>query len=667
MIDKELPRLRWGILGAGKIARTFVKALPESESGTPAFVASRDAAKAKKFAGEFGEIASGTYDDLIATDAVDSVYVATPHPQHAEWTIKLLLSGKHVLCEKPLGVNHADAEAMADAARQSGKVLLEAFMYRCHPQMTRLRELIEAGTIGQVQLIDAAFSFRGPDDPSSRLMDPNLAGGGILDVGSYAMSFARFVAGVATGKEFAEPMAIDGQGHLGETGVDEWAVASLEFPGNVVAQLRTGVRLNADNDATIYGTDGKIQVPSPWFAAKPNEPATLQVTAGGETRTIEAVADRSLYALEADAFAACVRDGRPAGVAMSLADTMGNMAALDRWRQAVKLVYPFEKHTGARKETAGGKVLKKAVDAAIPQKALDRVALPISRLVMGVDNNHFFPTNAVLYDAFFEAGGNSFDTATVYGKAKSQVLGEWLNQRGVRDDVNVICKGAHPPHCSPPEVKKQLEMQLDWMQTDRCEIYFLHRDNTDVPVGEWIDAMSECVDAGLIRGIYGGSNWSLPRVKEANEYAKQNGKPAFGGVSLNLSLAVMNDPVWAGCVTAHQDDWLAWLKESGTANFAWSSQARGFFVPERDLEEPELKRCFVDEQNLERRRRCIELAERRGVEPVAVAAAWVLAQDFPSYALIGPRSLAEFRTTLPALSVELSADERAWLDLRDES
>ena len=155
--------LNWGLLGAGNIAKAFAKGVATSETGRVVAVGSRDQDKADRYVGELGldgVTGHGSYEALLADDDVQAVYVATPHPMHAEWVIKAAEAGKHILCEKPVGLNHAEASAMIEAARQAGVFFMEAFMYRCHPQTAKLVEMIRAGAVGRVQLIDAAFAFR---------------------------------------------------------------------------------------------------------------------------------------------------------------------------------------------------------------------------------------------------------------------------------------------------------------------------------------------------------------------------------------------------------------------------------------------------------------------------------------------------------------------------
>ncbi|BAM04204.1 aldo/keto reductase [Phycisphaera mikurensis] len=658
--------LRWGILSTGRIAHAFASHLPASRTGRLVAVASRATEPAEAFAAEcraaHGEVrAHGSYAALLADPEVEAIYLATPHPQHAEWLVKAARAGKHVLCEKPLAVNFADAEAALAEAAASGVTVREAFMYRCHPQTAAIAEAIRGGKIGDVRLIEAVFSFDVGETRTGRLVENDAAGGGILDVGCYTMNLARSLAGAARGEPFAEPRGLAGQAFVGDTGVDEWAIADADFGGGLLAQLRCGVRLKQDGpQLRVTGSAGSLVAEQVFIPAREGGEAGFDLTTDAGTERVTAASERALYGLEADAFAAAV-----AGEASPLptpADTLGNMAALDRWRDAVGLRYGIETPAKYRSTRVGGEPL--AAGSRIPSVTLAGVAGRVSRLVLGCDNKNHLAELAPVADAYWAAGGNAFDTAQVYGKPRSKALGDWLAHRGVAAEAHVICKGAHSPRCHPSQVGVELDLQLGWLGLDACSFYFLHRDNPEVPVGEFVDAVDELASAGKITGLSGGSNWSLQRVKEANAYAAANGRRAFTAVSQNLSLAVMVDPIWGGCVTAHQPDWLAWLEETQTPNFAWSSQARGFFAAGRDLDEAEVKRCWVSEDNLERKRRAVELAEKKGCDAINVAGAWVLRQPFPSFALIGPRQVSELHSTLATLDVTLTDEEVAWLDLR---
>ena len=208
--------LRWGIIGTGKIAAAFAHALEHTDSGDLVAVASRTEANAERFGETHGvERRHATYEALVDDQGVDAVYVSTPHPMHAEWAIRCAEAGKHVLCEKPMTLNEADTMAVVEAARRNDVFLMEAFMYRCHPQTERLVELLRSGVIGDVKLVRATFGFRGAYDPEERHLANALGGGGILDLGCYTVSMSRLVAAVALGVEVAEPREVHAVGHVG--------------------------------------------------------------------------------------------------------------------------------------------------------------------------------------------------------------------------------------------------------------------------------------------------------------------------------------------------------------------------------------------------------------------------------------------------------------------
>jgi aryl-alcohol dehydrogenase-like predicted oxidoreductase len=202
------------------------------------------------------------------------------------------------------------------------------------------------------------------------------------------------------------------------------------------------------------------------------------------------------------------------------------------------------------------------------------------------------------------------------------------------------------------------------LQTDYLDIYFMHRDNLDVPVGEFVDAMDAEAKAGRIRGIFGGSNWTRARMDEAIAYAEKTGRQKPGALSNNFALADMLDPIWPGCVAASDEAWIDWLTQRQMPNFSWSSQGRGFFTDRagRDKRDnAELVRVWYSDANFARRDRAIELAGRLRKSPIHIALAYVLAQPFPSIPLIGPRTLGELDDSLEALDIELTPEDVRWL------
>jgi predicted dehydrogenase/aryl-alcohol dehydrogenase-like predicted oxidoreductase len=672
--------LRWGILGTGNIAKSFALGLRTSRTGELVAVGSRDRANAQRFVAERGAGARvrshGSYEALLADDEVDAVYISTPHPEHAYWAIAAARAKKHVLCEKPIGVNFGEAMAIVEAARDAGVFLMEAFMYRCHPQTVKLVELVRSGAIGKVKMIHAAFGFAATFDLKHRLFANELAGGGILDVGGYPVSMSRLIAGVAMGKDFADPvrnrtsgeMDVKGFGHLGETGVDEYAAAVIRFPGDILALVSCGVRVNQENVVRIYGTEGQILVPSPWFASKEAGESKILSYRKGQTAAEEVVvrADRNLYAYEADAVAEAIVRGdvqaRPP--CMTWEDTLGNMETLDAWRASFDFVYESEKPENVRTVTRAP--LSVRSENRMPYGQVAEVSNRISRLVMGVDNVTFPPVAFGIWDHFFEHGGTAFDTAYIYrGGRAERALGDWVKNRGVREQIMILDKGAHTPFCTPDWLTKQHVESLERLGMEHVDLYLMHRDNVEVPAGEFVDVLNEHLARGTMRAI-GASNWTLERVEAFNHYAKRNRKRGFVAVSNQFSLARMIEAPWKGCLSSNTPAWREWHQRTGTPLFAWSSQARRFFVegmasPDK-REDAELVQTWYSDDNFERLKRARELAAKRGVPAINVALVWVLHQAFPTFALIGPRTLRELRTSMAALDLEFTGEELRWLD-----
>ena len=665
----DFKTIAWGIIGPGGIAKAFAGGVAHSRTGRLAAIATRDPGKpglAQDFPG--ARILQG-YEALLADAEVEAIYIATPHPSHARWAIRCAEAGKHVLVEKPMGLTAFEADAMFHAARKANVFMGEAFMYRLHPQTAKLIELIRSGSIGEVRMIKSSFGFAMPKfDPAHRLYANDLAGGGILDVGGYPVSMARLIAGAAAGKPFLDPVTVAGAGYLGKAGTDEWASAVLGFENGIIAEVSCSVSVAQDNVLRVLGTKGRIEVKDFWFAGgKEGGTGRIEIIPRvGAPDTVDVSEPGWLYAFEVDAAGEAIRAGRTefAAPGMSWADSLGNLRVLDQWRAAIGLEYGIETAKQRTMTLAGGALA--ANTGVIVKRAIPGLARPASVVALGFEDFRSFSSGSILLDAFWEKGGNLFDTAYVYGGGYTEkLLGDWLNNRGVRDQAVIIGKGAHTPLCYPDMIGKQLTQSLDRLRTDHVDIYLMHRDNLEVPVGEFVDAMDAEARAGRIRGPFGGSNWTRERMDEAMAYARRTGKQAPGALSNNFALADMLDPIWAGCVAASGPAWRDWLTARQIPNFSWSSQGRGFFTDRagRDKrKDAELVRVWYSDANFARRDRALELAKQRDKSPIHIALAYVLAQPFPSIPLIGPRTLEELDDSLRALDLTLTAKEVRWLE-----
>jgi xylose dehydrogenase (NAD/NADP) len=296
--------LRIGILGAANIARQFISAVAPSQLVSVTAVASRDRAKAEAFATQTGvSRALGSYGELLADPAIDAIYNPLPNVLHAEWSIKAVDAGKHVLCEKPLTTTAADARAMYAAAKRNNVHLVEAYPYMAQPLTGKLRELLAANAIGKPLLVRSSFgvSF---SDPKDIRMKPDVGGGALLDAGSYALSLIRLVSGEAPGRVSASVRWTD-------TGVDRTMVATLEFPNGLLAQMSCSLGTCFHRHALISGEAGSIET---LFLNHPpiGGPAAMTVKRGTKidaaTEIVEATGGNGFF-YEAESFARLIAEG----------------------------------------------------------------------------------------------------------------------------------------------------------------------------------------------------------------------------------------------------------------------------------------------------------------------------------------------------------------------
>ncbi len=286
------------------------------------------------------------------------------------------------------------------------------------------------------------------------------------------------------------------------------------------------------------------------------------------------------------------------------------------------------------------------------------LANPVSKLVMGAPSAATVEESRAVFDGYLERGGNCFDTAFIYHEGQSErVLGEWIADRGVRHEVLILGKGAHTPNCDPISVERELSVSLDRLQTEYVDLYMLHRDNADVPVGEFVEVLNKELQSGRVRAL-GVSNWTRERFDAANGYASERSLAGVVALSNHFSLAELGEPTFEGCLDCMSPAWLEWLKVRQVPNFSWSSQAGGLFVDGRVI--PDRGSWSVPE-NENYRQRARELGQTRGVPARAIALAYVLAQPFPSFAIIGSRGVPQVIGAIEAIDVHLSDAEVRWL------
>lgn len=331
-----------------------------------------------------------------------------------------------------------------------------------------------------------------------------------------------------------------------------------------------------DNVLRIIGSKGRIEVADFWFASG-HEGGTGRIELlrnDGTSETIEIKEDRWLYSFEVDAAGEAIRAGRREFTApgMSWSDSIANLRVMDQWRAAVGLEYEIEKAARTSTYLIGEPV--KAGTSVPSEHSRPRQA----GLRRGARLRVLFPfRRCIADDGPLLAGGRQCVRYRLYlrkGQDRGDLRRLAYEPQDLREDIVLIGKGVHSPLCYPDQIGKQLSELLERLKTDYVDVYFMHRDNEDIPVGEFVDAMDAEVRAGRIRGPFGGSNWSRKRLAEGLRYAEASGRTAPSAMSNNFSLAEMISPVWDGCVAASDDDWKTWLKSHQVTNFAWSSQGR---------------------------------------------------------------------------------------------
>jgi xylose dehydrogenase (NAD/NADP) len=316
MVDK----VRWGVLGAASIARRrVVPAVQQSSNGEVVAIASRTLDKAQEFAQELKlPKAYGSYEELIADPNIDVIYNPLPNSEHAAWSVRCAEAGKPVLCEKPLAKDAAEAQSIVDAFARRNLLFAEGFMYRFHPQTVKVKEMVDAGAVGEVTSLQATFTFPLHDEDNIRL-SKSLAGGGLMDVGCYCVNVMRLM----TGQEPERARAIARVGI--KSGVDEWLSGILAFPSGVIGHFDCGVRAQRTHTYEIRGTEGRILVEG-GFVAEPNEKPVIRYWHGDEYETIDALAANQ-YTIMAEDFSDAFLNRRPPRFLPQ--DAVDNMRAID--------------------------------------------------------------------------------------------------------------------------------------------------------------------------------------------------------------------------------------------------------------------------------------------------------------------------------------------------
>lgn len=322
---------RWGLIGLGRIAHNFARGLAVVPDGRLEAVASRDTERATQFAAQYGGArVHSSYEALIGDPYIDAIYIATPHSLHADTARACLEAGKPVLCEKPLTVNATQAQDLISLARKRNVFLMEALWTRFLPIYAEVRTWLEEGRIGELRLLSSSFGFKAPRDKQDRLLNPNLAGGALLDIGVYNLSISQWALG-------CNPASFSATGYLGETGVDEQLTATLDYGNGLMSQFHCTIRTDTANDFHIYGSEGSICIEAMFWSATA---ATLR-NAHGQIR-LDCPHRASGFEYQIEEAQQCIRAGRLESSSITHADSLATMMLMDVLRHHMGQRYPFE-------------------------------------------------------------------------------------------------------------------------------------------------------------------------------------------------------------------------------------------------------------------------------------------------------------------------------------
>ncbi len=322
----SVKQLGWGILSTANIGRAaIIPAIHGSSNGAVIAVASRDAERAREFATANGiPDAHGTYEALLDDDRIHAVYIPLPNSLHREWTIRFAQAGKHVLCEKPLGLTAAECAEMAAAGDAAGVACMEAFMYRFHPRIDAVLNLIATGAIGELRSIYSAFTFKLTKPDNIRWV-PELGGGALMDVGCYCVNVSRTMAG-------SEPIEVQAMATWTDRGVDEQLAGTLRFDGGVTAQIDCSLSMERREVFHVAGADGHLEIASAFLPGTGD--VTIEEYHGRAESVRHPVAGADEYRLMVEHFGDCVLTGAP--VRYPLAEAAGNMRTIEALRRSAR-------------------------------------------------------------------------------------------------------------------------------------------------------------------------------------------------------------------------------------------------------------------------------------------------------------------------------------------
>lgn len=324
--------INWGIIAPGIIANNFAESMKFVNDSNIIAVGSRSEKRAEKFASRFNiKNSYNSYEEVFKDRDVDIVYIASPHNFHFEQTMAALEFGKSVLCEKPITVNYSQCKQLVEKANEKSLFLMEAQWMRFMPIIKEIKKIVDKGIIGEILRIEADFSYRADFDPDHRLFNPHLAGGALLDIGVYPLSFSLYIMNKL-------PITFEGECAVGSSEVDEHGSITLKFDSNEIAVCTFGTRVDGSRHAIIRGTEGRIELNNEFYMA-----TEAKIIKNDKVETITIPHKSFGYEWEIEEVNSCLRENKIESSIMTHQNSLDQMSILDELRKRWGIKYPFEK------------------------------------------------------------------------------------------------------------------------------------------------------------------------------------------------------------------------------------------------------------------------------------------------------------------------------------
>ena len=345
-----MTNIRWGIVGTGSIATAFAHSIKYSNNSSLEAVYGRNESKLKDFCSKFEAESINEPNNLFTADHIDAIYIATPHSTHYEYCLSAIRNKKHILCEKPLTVNHLESMVLLNLAKESNVFLMEAFMYRAHPQTANILDSLDVFQDSKEEIIiESSFGFTAELSESHRLRNPMLGGGAILDVGCYPLSISKLIAGRIQGAPFSDPESIEASGRIDSTGVDLQSTATLVFSDRIKAEISCAIDEEYSNNLIVKSGDLKMVASQPWHCGQFQEgKSSIEIYKNQQLIKEIPFEDKvGLFTREINHASECIAKGEIESNYINHADTQSNMLWLEKWRQQLDIVCPLSEFKGS--------------------------------------------------------------------------------------------------------------------------------------------------------------------------------------------------------------------------------------------------------------------------------------------------------------------------------